>query len=110
MGTGSFVIVRPDMVEDVLNRFKDQISALEALHNEVLNLRHDISDAWSGEDADAFLSEVETKVKSDFANALNAILPIAGIVSKMIDTAHTTDDKCVKIFEELEDIARRIYP
>jgi hypothetical protein len=109
MGVGSIMKMLQGPVEDIVGRITQQLNMVEDVQQQINGFAGGIPNVWVGEDANAFLEEVQTRVIPEIADLIAAIGGMPGGLGNMMSIMHSADSESRGLVGGLGDMFGGIF-
>lgn len=106
---GSVMKLLAGPVQDVIGRIMQQIGILQDLQSQFGNFASALQGAWVGEDADAFVQEVQTRLIPEIMDLIAAIGGMPGGISRGMDLIRGADSRGRSLVAEVGDLFGSIF-
>lgn len=106
---GSVLKMLAGPVQDVIGRIMQQIGILQDLQSQFGGFASALQGAWVGEDADAFVQEVQTRLIPEIMDLIAAIGGLPGGISNAMDLIRGADSTGRSLVSGLGDLFGSIF-
>ena len=96
-------------LQDIISRIVKQVNILGDVQSRFGNFASTLSGAWVGEDADAFVEEVQRRLMPEIADLLAAIGGMPGGLNQAMDIMNAADSKGRGMVSQLGDMFGSIF-
>jgi hypothetical protein len=99
----------PGIAMQALGQITKQLNIVQDIQRSVTGFMPSLQEAWVGEDANAFLGEMQTRFIPEVGRLIAAIAGMPSSFQAGIDLATETDSKNVSIAEEVGNAFDEIF-
>lgn len=95
--------------QEIIGRITQQINVMEDVRGRVGSMSQALGGAWVGQDADAFMQEIATRVIPEIMDLIASIAGMPGGFSKMMDMTRAADSAARGRIGGLSDMFGSIF-
>lgn len=106
---GSIMKMLAGPIQDVIGRITRQIDELQVVQGQFGNFASTLQGAWVGEDADAFVAEVRSRLIPEIMDLIAAIAGMPGGLNNAMDLIRGADSKSRAMVGQLGDLFGSIF-
>ena len=99
----------PGIAQQALGQITKQLNVVQEIQRSVTGFMPSLQEAWVGEDANAFLGEMQTRFIPEVGRLIAAIGCMPSSFGQWINLATETDSKNVSIAEEVGSAFDEIF-
>jgi hypothetical protein len=96
-------------LQDVISRIAKQLDVLGDVQSRIGGFSSALQGAWIGEDADAFVEEVQRRLVPEIADLIAAIGGMPGGLNNAMDIIHAADSNGMGMVSGLGDMFGSIF-
>lgn len=95
--------------QEIMGKITSQINVMQDLQDELTSSASILGEAWVGEDADAFVDELQTRVIPEIADLIAALSGLPGGIGNAMDIIDGADSASSSMWSNARSIFSSIF-